>query len=66
MSGSGAYVFVRDAGSWHIKSRAKPDACVACVRADAAAILWTEAYRDGYLAGLGAAREAAERSVAKP
>ena len=58
------YVFVKSSGLAHVKLR-NGSACVGDVRLDVFEIVWTEAYRAGYLAGLGAAREAAERSVAK-
>ena len=56
------FVIVKDAGSWHLKSRGRPGACIGCARADVAGIIWAMAFQEGWAAALAAASEAAGKA----
>lgn len=62
IDGEGPYVFTRSEGMVHIRLRADPVRCLACVRADAFEIVWTEALREA----MAAARRVAGSPMTEP
>ena len=60
VSTSSPYVFERTSGAVHIRLRNGDGSCVACVRLDAADILWAEGRREGIAEALEAAKRIAK------